>query len=262
MKNKPRGWNNKEIPIQPRNNVQSTKVNLDPKKFDDLVQAQGVKVKVYRTSYCPRVRSIDGAEHDITCPLCHGAQYIDRYPIETWAFMQSQTLDKQHFAEGFYDGNVVSTTFMQGIELQYFTLVELCDFTEMFFERKKRQRGQIDVLKYPGKRVHLVVDYDGKEYFEGSDFKLNVNGNMAWKPNKGPLRGVIYTINYETAIRFRAIKAMHTNRFGQIEVPGGTQFLKMNEQWSLQKDYLVERKDQKGELLEPDVIRNEDDDFL
>lgn len=262
-KNKPLGWNNKEIPSLPRNSVQLTKVDLNSQDFDDLVQSQGVRVKVYRSSYCPNVKSIDGAEHEIDCPLCHGAQFIDRYPIKTWAFIQGQTLEKSHLVEGLYDGNSVYCTFMQNVELQYFTLVELCDFTEAFFERKKRQRGKLDVLRYPGKRVHLVIDKAGKEYFEGSDFCLDVNGNIKWKANKGPLPGEIYSINYETAIRFRAIKALHSNRFAQINSAKGTNLLKMNEQWMLQKDYLITRKNLDNEVIEPDKINEPDDsDFL
>jgi hypothetical protein len=261
--NKPKGWNTRQIPTQPRNTVDTPKVDLNSQAFDDLVQSQGVRIKVYRSSYCPRVKSIDGAEHEIDCDLCHGAQFIDRYPIKTWAFLQSQTWDKSHFKEGFYDGNSVMATFMQGIELQYFSLVELCDFTEAFYERRKRQQGQLDVLKYPGKRVHMLIDYSGKEYFEGSDFKLDPNGNILWKANKGPLTSQIYTINYETAIRFRAIKAQHSNRFAQINVPGGTDLVKMNEQWVIQKDYLVEKRDLDGNVIAEDKIRDPDDgDFL
>lgn len=260
MAKKPRGWNTRQNKVIDRNETDLTKVNLRFSEFDDLVRGQGVRVKVYRSSYCPNVKSIDGAEHEIDCPLCRGAQFIDRYPIDIWAFLQSQTLDKNHFAEGFYDGNVVHATFMQGIELQYFTLIELCDHSDIYIERKKRQDGTKDVLKYPGLRVHMLMDSTGKEYFEGSDFKLDPNGDIIWGRNKGPDRGVIYTINYDTAIRFRAIKAMHSNRFAQVDVDGGTELVKMNEQWLIQKDYLVERKDIDGNAIEPDKIRDVDDD--
>lgn len=258
----PKGWNPIQPATQARNQVFNPKVDLNTQAFDDLIQSQGVRVKVYRSSYCPRVKSIDGAEHDIECPLCHGAQFIDRYPIDTWAFIQGQTLDKPQFVEGFYDGNTVNATFMKGIELQYFTLVELCDFPEAYFERKKRQYGEVDVLKYPGRRVHLLVDYDGKEYVEGSDFCLDVNGNVKWNPNKGPIRGTIYSINYETKIRFRAVKAQHSNRFAQVNVDGGTSYVKMPEQWSLQKDYLITRKNLNGEVIPEDQINDYDEDLL
>jgi hypothetical protein len=255
----PPGWNPKSAVIRPNSGVKN-KVNLDVQGFENLIKAQGVRVKVYRTSYCPNVKSIDGAEHEIDCPLCHGSQYLDRFPIETIAFIQSQNAEQMPFAEGMFDGNSVSASFLKGIELQYFTLVELCDFSEIYIQRIRRQEGNVDVLKYKGLRVNMLVDSQGRDYFEGSDFNLDVNGNIKWCPNKGPLSGSIYTINYETAVRFRAVRALHVNRFGNISSKEGDVQVKLPEQWLLEKDFLVERKDINGQLIEPNKIRNSDED--
>lgn len=256
---RPQGWNPKIPAALPAKNV-SGKVNLRPEDFDKLVDLQGVRVKVFRTSFCPNVKSIDGAEHEIDCELCHGSQFIDKYCLESWAFIQNQALEKQHNPEGLYDGNSVAATFKQGVELQYFTLVELLDHSEQFYERVKRQQGKTDVLRYPGLRVNLLVDSKGKEYVEGSDFIVDANGNITWCDDRGPIRGRIYTINYETKIRFRAIKAMHSNRFAQIARAGQTIMVKMNEQWVLQKEYLVVRKDAAGKVLKKNKIRDSDED--
>lgn len=236
------------------------KVNFNVQDFDDLVSKQGVRVNVYRTSYCPNVKSIDGAEHELDCPICHGSGFVDRYPLATYAFLQAFTLDKGVFVEGLYDGNSMAGTFQQSVELQYFTLVELLDFSETFFERIRRQDGQVDVLRYPGTRVNLVIDKHGKEYYEGNDFKLDPNGNISWCDGRQPDRGMIYSINYNTKIRFRAVKAMHNNRFVQINPPGNTDLVKMSEQWLLQKQYLVDRVDQKGKVMKPNKIRDSDDE--
>ena len=255
-----KGWQPKSIaarPTPPEN--QKGKVALQPDKFDNLVSQQGVKVRVYRTTFCPNVKSVDGAEHDISCPLCHGSGFVDRYPIETYAVIQSQELDTKHFAEGLFDGNSVKATFMQGVELQYFTLVELLDFTDLYFERVKRQLGLVDVLRYPGIRVNLLIDANGQEYFEGSDFRLNPSGDIMWLPeSRQPERGVICSINYDTQVRFRAIKAGHVNRFAQVSVGNQTQMVKMNEFWTLQKSYLVERKDLDGHPIIPNRIGDAD----
>ena len=254
-----RGWQPKAIPPTTTINTQG-KVGLQPDKFDNLVSQQGVKVLVYRTTFCPRVSSIDGAEHDITCPLCRGSGFLDRYPIETFAAMQAQVLEPKHFAEGIYDGNSVQATFMQGVDLQYFTLIELLDFTDLYFERVKKQEGLIDVLRYPGTRVNLLIDAFGQEYYEGSDFRLNPSGDVMWLPeSRQPERGTIYSINYETKVRFRAIKAMHANRYAQVSVGGKTQMVKMNVQWLLQKSYLVERTDLDGKPIKANKIRESDE---
>ena len=254
----PQGWNPKPIPTQPAK-VTYGKVNFKPEKFDLLVDQQGVKVKVYRSVYCPNVKSIDGAEHELECPLCHGSGFVDRHPLATMAVIQNQTLDTEHRPEGLYDGNTVQATFMQGVELQYFTLVELCDFTDVFFERIKRQAGKVDVLRYKGIRVNMLIDSDGTEYFEGSDFRLDPNGNVLWC-DKGnlPAKNTIYSIHYETAVRFRATKANHVNRFVQTTAEGVTKFVKMNESWTLAKEYLVVRKDLDGKEIAPNRIAEED----
>lgn len=258
---KPQGWNPKPMPNITPTKDNRKKANLKVADFDDLVYKQGVRVKVYRSSYCPNVKSIDGAEHEMDCKLCNGVGFVDCYPIDTWAFIQNQQLEKGAFPEGLYDGNTVAATFMQLVELQYFTLVELEDFTDIFIERVKKQDGPTDVLKYPGVRVNFLMDETGKKYLESSDFKLDVNGNIEWCAGKGPERGTIYSINYEMKVRFRAVRAMHVNRFAQINTEGVTKVVKMNEQWLLQKEFLVVRKDISGNVIEPNKIRDSDEDY-
>ena len=256
-----KGWQPKVVASTPAV-VTTGKVSLDPSKFDNLINNQGVKVKVYRSSYCPRVKSIDGAEHDIECPLCRGMGFIDRYPLDTFAVIQEQNLEKSHFAEGFYDGNTVQATFPRGVELQYFTLVELVDFTDLFFERVRRQNGVTDNLRYKALRVNMLVDASGAEYYEGSDFRLDVNGSISWDPNgRQPGRGVIYTINYEMSVRYRAIKAGHVSRFAQVTTANVTDMVKMPEMWTLQKSFLVERKDLEGHPITPNKIREADSEL-
>ena len=251
---KTQGWNVRDDATVNKPATTANKVNLKHEDFDDLILNQGQRVKIYRSAFCPNVKSIDGAEHEIDCPLCHGAQFIDLHPICTWAFVQGLTLEKGVFAEGNYDGNTATASFLQGAELQYFTLVELVDHSEIFYERIKRQQGMVDILRYPGLRVNFIFDKNGVEYYEGSDFSLDANKNVKWCPNKGPVAGVIYTIHYECTIRYRAEKAMHSNRFAQVDNSGKALVIKMNEQWILQKDYLVERKDLDGNLMESNQI--------
>ncbi|RLE42939.1 hypothetical protein DRJ16_04290 [Candidatus Woesearchaeota archaeon] len=255
-KKPPHGWNPKPIPLLPGSKA-SGKVNLQPKKFDDLVQQQGVRVNVYRSALCSNVKSIDGAEHEIDCELCHGVGYIDRYPIETLAFIQTQVLENTPFAEGLYDGNTVAMTFLQGIELQYFTLIEMCDFTDIYYQRVKRQPGAVDVLKYKASRVNMLVDKNGLEYHEGIHFNIDINGNIKWCSGKGPARSLIYSIHYEAAIRFRATKAIHVNRFAQVATKEGIQMHKMPEMWMASKEFLVVRRDVNGNVLEPNNITDD-----
>lgn len=244
------------IPLS-QSSSQKGKVNLKPEEINLLVLQQGVRVKIYKTTFCPNVKSIDGAEHEIDCPLCLGNGFIDLKPVQAIAFIQSQSLEKVHEVNGYWDGNAVSATLEKGISLQYFTLVELLDFSEMFIERIKRQAGSLDRLKYTAECVNILVDSDGTEYHSGKDYSLSEYGDIKWKANRGPKTDQVYSINYDAAIQFRAVQALHVARFGQIKSKEGfIEMQKLNEQWMLQKEYLVERKDKLGKPLEPNQIRD------
>lgn len=263
--NKPTGWQTSTSKTIPKNSItfktHTSKVSLNTDAFDDLIKQQGIQVCVYRTMLCSNVKSIDSAEHNIDCTLCNNG-FIDRRPIKTWAFFQSQDLEKMALKEGYYDANTLAATFMQGVELQYFTLIELPDHTDIFFEHIKRQQGTTDILKYKAKTVNMLIDSSGREYFVGNDFDIDQNGNIKWRLEKGPLKHDIYSIHYEAAIQFRAIKAMHINRFAQDSLTNKelTTFKKMNEQWLLQKEFLVKRKDLQGNELKLNLIRPPDED--
>ncbi len=163
------GWAVKE-PITIPGKKKAGRIDLDPEAFDRLIQEKGARVKVYRTFFCPNVKSIDGGEHNINCTICNGSGFRDVRPIETIAFLQNQSFEKMPFSEGMVDGNSVAGTFPIGIELQYFTLVELIDFTEIYYQRVQRQEGSVDVLKYKACRINVVED--SKRVFSGGRFRI------------------------------------------------------------------------------------------
>lgn len=253
------GWKVKEPKVFANKTKATGRVDLSPDSFDKLVKEKGVRVKIYRSMYCPNVKSIDGAEHNIDCKVCSGDGFLDVYPLETLAFIQAQDYKSSPLANGNVDGNSVLATFLTGIELQYYTKIELCDFTEIFFQHVKRQREtNIDVLKYKAIRVNALIDSNGKTYHEGIDFCLDINGNIKWHNNKGPFPDQVYSIHYEAQVMFRAIKASHVNRFTQIATKSGEVHLKLPEQWLLQKDFLVKRLDGNGNEILPNTILDSD----
>jgi len=258
--NKRTAWNVKE-PKKTNRSPDSGQVLTNPEAYDTLIKNHGVRVKVYRTMHCPNVKSVDGAEHEIDCdiPGCNGSGWVDVAPIETLAFIQNQSLEKMPFVEGQVDGNTVAATFLTGIELQYFTLVELIDFTDIFFQRVSRSNTNTDNLRYAAKRVNVIMDKNSKLYYQCIDFELDPNGNIKWKNGKGPMPGTIYSVHYESAVRFRATQAMHANRFGQKKVSGGVEYHKFPEQWALTKEFLVKRRDQDGNEIKPNDYEASED---
>jgi len=242
-------WSVKESVIRPETDPME-RVDLDPYKFSRLIEQKGVAVKIFRTSYCPNVKSVDSAEHEIDCQLCNGSGFIDLEPLCTKAFLQSQDLEKMHHVEGLVDGNHVAMTFPIGIELQYFTKIELEDFTEIYFQRVLRNPDSLtDVLKYKACRVNFVMDSSGVRYYQDSDYKIDVNGNIAWLETASatvPADNKIYTIHYEAPVQYRAVRAMHVNRFSQYKTDGSVEHLKFPEQWLVCKEFLVKRLDVNG----------------
>lgn len=260
--NVPPGWNSKPPKVVPKSVLGTPKgaVSLSPEKYEALIKQQGVRVRVWRSATCPNVKDISSAQHEIDCKICNGGHgFVDVLPIETIAVIQNQALEKLQNVEGVLDGNTVAATFQLGVELQYFTLVELCDFTDIFYQLVKRQRGAIDVLNYKACRVNFVMDSSGKMYQQDSDFILDENGCIKWNAGKGPTPETIYTIHFEVAQQFRAIRAIHVNRFTQDgRKSDSVKFIKMPEQWVLQRSYLVDRKDRTGNELSSNLIRNKD----
>lgn len=253
------GWNktqNKTVPVSPEQKF--SRVDLDPAAFNRLILQKGVRVKVYLTGYCSNVKSIDAAEHEIDCPYCNGSGFLDLRPLDTLAFIQNQSLEAFQGVEGSHAGNTVAITFQAGVELQYFSLIELCDFTEIFFQRIARSPTAIDVLKYRARRINFV-ECLGVQYYEGSHFCINQDGNIKWHEDKGPNEGKVYSIHYESAVQFRATQAMHSNRFTQVAGPGGVTFLKLPEQWACTKEFLVRRRNVNGQDITPNPIPHYED---
>lgn len=174
------GWNVKE---SKRGTPPSDlyRVDINPADFDRLIAQKGVIAKVYRTTYCPNVKSVDGAEHEIDCELCNGSGFLDVDPICVPVFIQTQELNELPNIEGLVDGNTVLITFPIGIEMQYFTKIVLHDFTDVYPQRIMRRPGSLtDVLKYPACRVNVLIDKNGKRYWQDRDFALDHNGNVKW----------------------------------------------------------------------------------
>lgn len=243
---KAKGWDVKDGKILDDTEPKQ-RVDLQIKDFDILLEQKGVNFCIYRTSYCPNVKSVDGAEHEIDCQLCNGSGFIDVDPIETKGFIQNQELERMLDGQGGqHDGNSVLITFPIGIELQYFTRIELKDFTDIYFQRVLRKPGSlVDVLKYKACRVNFVMDKNGVSYYQNQDFKLDANGNVLWGTGRKPADNLVYTIHYECHVQFRATRAMHVSRFTQYRAPGESQVehLKMPEQWLCTKEFLLRRKD-------------------
>lgn len=237
-------------------NLKSFTVDLDFTKFDQMIEDQGVRVRVFKSLLCPNVKQIDGGEHEIDCTLCEEG-FIDEDPKEGFAFLQSQSLHTDFSKEGRWDDSTVAATFLSSFELQYFSRIELLDFTTTFYERIQRQIGEIDRLKYKAHKINTLVDKDGVKYYEGTDLRLDPNGDIEWLTQNRPANKVIYSVHYDYPITFRAIEAIHINRFGQKSFKQDfKEPTQAPQQWKLKRDFLIDRKDLDSNPLTKNKIHN------
>ena len=204
-------------------------------------------------------------DHDLNCTVCDN-NMIDFDCEETIALFQQQDYHEMFQVQGTFHVDEVVVSFLSGKTLQLFTRVELLDFQEDFFELVQRQdfaTTAIDVLKYKACQVvglFTVAANVRTEYHEGADFTLDQNGSIKWVGTHRPADRQVYSIYYRYHPVYRAIKAVHRDRFSQynlrpdaIEAPkktvGQNTYVKMPETWVLKRDYLIRRKKKDGTVI-------------
>ena len=220
---------------------------------------------MYKSTLCPNMQSLESMDHDINCPICNNSM-IDFCPQETVAMFQQQSLTEQYKAQGTFQMDEATVSFLSGITLATLSRVELLDFKEDFFELIQRQdflSTATDRLKYKAcEVVGLFVIRAGVQiqFYPGADFEVDLNGDIKWTGAHKPNDREIYTIYYRHHPVFRAIKALHRDRYSQfnlrpddIEAPkqtiGENTYVKLPEAWILKRDYLIERRDINSVLL-------------
>lgn len=246
---------------------------IDVDKLDSLINDLGVRVKIFKSTLCPNMKSLETLDHDINCTVCNN-NMIDFDCHESIAMFQQQTLQEQFTVQGSFHIDEIMVSFLAGESLQHFTRIDLLDFEEDFFELIQRQESTtIDRLKYSACSIIavFVIRSDVLIRFHfGSDFTLDVNGDIKWLGLNKPNDREIYSVYYKYHPVFRAIKAVHRDRYSQfnlrpdqIKAPkktiNGKTYVKLPETWILKRDYLLERRDLQNALLANNTFYNPND---
>lgn len=236
-------------------------INVDA--LDQLIKDLGVRIKIYKSTLCPNMTSLETMDHDINCTICNNSM-IDLCPKETLALFQQQNLIQQFNVQGTFHIDEVMVTFLAGETLHHYSRIDILDFEEDFFELIQRQENSsIDRLKYSACKVvglFTVKNNVQEEFHFGTDFTLTVNGDIQWIGNHFPSARQIYSIYYKYHPVFRAVKAVHRDRFSQFNIRpeqisapkvtiGKKTYVKLPETWVLKRDYLIERRDINKVLL-------------
>lgn len=239
--------------------ARKTSQGIDVDRLDQEIRDLGVRVKLYKSAICPNMSSLESLDHDVNCTVCNN-NMIDFDPKETVAIFQQQDFQEMFKVQGTFHVDEVIVTFLSGETLQLYTRVELLDFPEDFIELVQRQdfaTTDTDVLKYKAcKILGCFVVRAGvlKRFHAGADFVLDQNGSIKWISSNRPDDREIYSIYYKYLPVYRAVKAVHRDRFSQfnnrpdkIAAPkkkvGEATYVKLPETWVLKRDYLIERRE-------------------
>lgn len=234
-------------------------------RLDQLVKDLGVRIKLFKSTIVPDVQSLESMDQDLNSKVGEN-NFLDFDCFETVALFQQQNLMKQFDIQGTFHIDEVLVTFLSGQTLAPGAKIELLDFEEDFYELVQRQEGQdFDVLKYPACDILAVFTSTStttERFYKGADFQVDQNGNIEWTGIHKPTDRQVYTIYYKYHPVYRALKAVHRDRFsqynnrpGEIKAPkqqpgDGNTYVKMPETWVIKRDYLIRRRDLDGNILE------------
>lgn len=238
---------------------------IDVDRLDRLVKDLGVRIKLFKSTIVPDVKSLESMDQDLNNTVGDN-NFLDFDCFETIALFQQQNLMKQFDIQGTFHIDEVLVTFLSGQTLAPGAKIELLDFEEDFYELVQRQTGQdFDVLKYSACNILAVFTVANNvitRYHKGADFTIDPNGNIQWIGTHRPADTVVYSIYYKYHPVYRALKAVHRDRFSQFNTrtsgikapkqqPGdGNTYVKMPETWVIKRDYLIRRRDLSGAVIE------------
>lgn len=224
-----------------RKNSKPARINMVPQEFENLIEDQGVFVRITPVVLCPNRTALGDTNHVLDCPLCGGDQLIEAVDlaVEDWAFIQGIKLDKEFNVQGIFDLKDAQITTKQKIKMAYWYKVEVLDFSMPFNQLLKRGSGDTDRLRYiptfngtvrPEIKETdeanaekapdipwILIDSDGKSYKLDQDFAIK-DRDIKWKsPTKRPKAGSLYSFQYPVLPTFRVLELMHEHRYYYVD---------------------------------------------
>lgn len=206
-----------------RPNSKPGRINLVAKEFDNLIQDQGVFVRITPSALCPNRSKLEGTNHVLDCPICKGDEVLDitDKAFTTWAFLQAIPFERKFDPNGVFDVKDCRMSTPANVRLYYMYKIELLDFAAPYNEviqRSRRGDSNNDILRYiPAEDSNIptyIKDQDGVEYKSVRDFELDkVAKTIKWRTQTRPADNKLYTILYPTLPTFRVTEMLHDQRF-------------------------------------------------
>lgn len=195
------------------------RVELIQKEFDNLIEDQGVRVRITPTVLCPNRTSLDDTNHVLKCPVCFGHQTVDIVDgaIEDWAFIQGIKLDKQFQMQGIWDLKDAMISTKSHIRIYYWYKVEILDSASNYNQIIERGTSDRDSLRYipvvtATDTPYYLVDSAGNFYKKDKHYRI-VDQQIEWKTVIRPEEGKLYSFIYPVLPTFRILELLHENRY-------------------------------------------------
>jgi len=232
-----RGLKPASVNVRPkRKDSKPSRVDLKPEEFENLIEDQGIYVRITPSILCPNRTDLGDTNHVLDCPLCFGDQLIDspENAVETWAFLQGIKGQKELQVQGIYDIKDATITTKQAVKLYYWYKIEVLDFSAVYNQLLKRGTGDTDRIRYssakPGSAPLTVltdevlqasapdvpticIDSSGIRYARDKDFKI-ADRQLQWLSKlRRPKSGTLYSLIYPVLPTFRVLDLVHEHRY-------------------------------------------------
>jgi hypothetical protein len=196
------------------------RVSLLPQEFKNLINDQGIKVRVTPAILCPNISDLDTYNHELGCSVCdgNGIVDVDAKAKETWAFIQSVNKDNVFGEGGIFEMRDAQMTILAEDRVNYWYKVEVLAFTTQFNELVERvSTGDVDQARYDIQGTAdyndwCIVDKAGNLYEKDTDYTVLDRG-ITWITANKPVDGTIYSFTYPMLPTFRVLDMMHENRY-------------------------------------------------
>ncbi len=201
-----------------RSPSQPARIELSADEFENLIEDQGVYVRITPSILCPNRSERFGTDHALECPLCSGNQSYDivSQAYEEWVFIQALELKHVWEVQGIFDIKDAKLSIKGSRRLWYYYKIEVLDHTSIFNEIIERT-GTVDKLRYIPQTSAtdtplLLVDRVGTEFSLTTDYTVSEQ-NINWVAGQGPAEGDLYSIEYPILPTFRVLEFLHENRY-------------------------------------------------
>lgn len=224
--------------------------------YDQLIQNRGIRFIHKRAAPCPNLRSVDDNSHNPNCTICDGNGIMYYCEKEIWGTFYSNSIEKNFEQQGMWEiGTAVVTLpayYPDGEVAEFNTYDQLVinDFPVRLWQIKEydpQENGGVTRVRYPIDTIDLVTSAQNNvrvDFIEGTDFNLDVNGNIVWVAGKAPVydsvneRGETLSIVYHAMPRYNILQQMRELRVTQELVDGVKVARRLPQQILVKRDFL------------------------